>query len=177
MASESILQGLIVPLCTSVSCSVSVLPIPSLTLIPIKMALNPARRQTYSPAQIRQYYERIQFPASYHSISVSEIANKHEGLEFLALLQKHQLAYVPFENLELHYSSHHTITLDPERLFHKIVERNTGRGGYCMENSALFGAVLRSLGFNVVGIGAKVNEAVQPMAAGRNWEGPIYDGW
>lgn len=141
------------------------------------MAFNPAHRHTYSPSQIQQYYETIKLPESYRKASVSEISNTSEGLKLLALLQKHQLANIPFENLELHYSSHHTITLDPEHLFHKIVERNAGRGGYCMENSALFGTVLRSLGFDVVNIGAKVNEAVQPMAAAKGWKGPIYDGW
>lgn len=137
----------------------------------------PAHRQTYTPAQIQQYYETIRLPTSHREISVSKIANSQEGLEFLTLLQKHQLAFVPFENLELHYSSHHTITLDPQHLFHKIVERNAGRGGYCMENSCLFGTILRSLGFDVVSIGAKVNEAVQPIAAAKGWKGPIYDGW
>jgi arylamine N-acetyltransferase len=138
---------------------------------------NPAYRQTYTPSQIQQYYERVQLPKSYRDTPVSTIANTREGLVFLTLLQKHQLAFVPFENLELHYSSHHTITLDPQHLFHKIVERNAGRGGYCMENNALFGTVLRSVGFDIVSIGAKVNEAVQPVAAAKGWKGPVYDGW
>ena len=46
-----------------------------------------------------------------------------------------------------------------------------------MENSLLFGTVLRSLGFDVVSIGAKVNEAVQGLSAKRGWKGPKYDGW
>lgn len=140
-------------------------------------SFNPAYRQTYTPEQIQQYFERVHLPKKYRNAPISTTANTQDGLEFLSLLLKHQLAYVPFENLELHYSSHHTISLDPQHLFHKIVERNTGRGGYCMENSTLFGTVLRSLGFDVVTIGAKVNEAVQPVAAGPGWQGPVYDGW
>ena len=138
---------------------------------------NPAHRQTYTPSQIQKYYQRIRLPASLREVAVSEIADTSEGLTFLTSLQKHQLACVPFENLELHYSSHHTITLDPQHLFHKIVERDAGRGGYCMENSCLFGTILRSLGFDVVSIGAKVNEAVQPVSTKRGWKGPKYDGW
>ena len=46
-----------------------------------------------------------------------------------------------------------------------------------MENSCLFGTVLRSLGFDVVSVGAKVNEAVQPVSANKGWKGPKYDGW
>lgn len=46
-----------------------------------------------------------------------------------------------------------------------------------MENSCLFGTVLRSLGYDVMSIGAKVNEAVQPVSASKGWKGPKYDGW
>lgn len=69
------------------------------------------------------------------------------------------------------------MTLDPSHLFEKIVERNAGRGGYCMENSCLLGTVLKSLGYDVVATGARVNEAVQPMAAKKDWPGPRYSGW
>jgi arylamine N-acetyltransferase len=131
---------------------------------------NPAARQTYTAAQIQAYFERIQLPKSQQD-------TKSLDLAFLALLQRHQLANVPFENLALHYSFHHSITLDPLHVFEKIVERNAGRGGYCMENSCLFGTVLRSLGFDVVSIGAKVNEAVQAVSANKGWKGPKYDGW
>jgi arylamine N-acetyltransferase len=140
---------------------------------------NPAYRQTYTPSQIQAYYTRIGLPTSQHSPpdAVSKIANTASGLQFLTRLQKHQLSSIPFEDLELHYSSHHTITLDPQHLFHKIVERGMGRGGYCMENNCLFGTVLRSLGYDVVSIGAKVNEAVRAVSANKGWKGPKYDGW
>ena len=138
---------------------------------------DPAHRQTYKPSQIQKYYEHIRLPASLREVAVSEIVDSVEGLTFLTSLQKYQLAAVPFENLELHYSSHHTITLDPQHLFHKIVERDAGRGGYCMENSCFFGTILRSLGFDVVSIGAKVNEAVQSVSTKKGWKGPKYDGW
>lgn len=116
---------------------------------------NPAHRHTYTPAEIQQYFARIQLPLEQRAIDVSSIANTSAGLQFLALPQNHQLASIPFENLDLHYSTHHTITLDPKHLFDKIVAKDAGRGGYCMENSALFGTVLRSLAFDVVSIGAK----------------------
>lgn len=55
-------------------------------------------------------------------------------------------------------------------LFHEIVERNSGRGGYCMENTAIFGTILASLGYDITTTGARGNEAVQPRAAGKNWK-------
>lgn len=72
------------------------------------------------------------------------------------------MATVPFENLALHYSPHHSITLDPDFLFDKIVERK--RGGYCMENNCFFGTVLRTLGFTVVSIGARVSNTINHKA-------------
>ena len=137
-------------------------------------------RPAYSVQQLQQYFERVSLPAAEQDSPVlrsSDAAKTEEGLRFLSVLQTHHLAPVPFENLELHCSSHHTITLDTQHLFHKIVERRTNRGGYCMENSRLFGTVLHSRGYEVFAVGAKVNEAAQPMAASKNWKAPKYDGW
>ena len=138
---------------------------------------DPSYRKTCTPEQLQLYYERIQFPQDLRERNVSPIARTKEGLSFLSILQKYQLAAVPFENLELHYSPHHNITLDPEHLFHKIVERNNGRGGYCMENLGLFATVLRSLGFDIMTTGARVNEAIEPTSAKKGWAGPRYNGW
>jgi arylamine N-acetyltransferase len=137
-------------------------------------------RCTYSPAQILAFFDRISLPQHYRNHVVFQnpgTTHSAEGLQFLAVLQKYTLAAVPFESLALHYSSHHTISIDPQAVFHKIVERHNGRGGYCMENNCLFGTVLRTLGYNVYPTGARVNEAVQPMAASKNWQGPKFDAW
>lgn len=96
---------------------------------------------------------------------------------FLEVLQRHHLAAVPFENLSLHYSVHRSISIDTQGVFNKIAQPGSGRGGYCMENNTLFGAVLQSLGYSVTSVGGRVNEAVQPMSASKNWKGPKYDGW
>lgn len=51
------------------------------------------------------------------------------------------------------------IDIEPEVLFEKIVGGAGGkgrRGGYCMENNTFFGTVLRSLGFDVYAVGARV---------------------
>jgi hypothetical protein len=136
--------------------------------------------QVYTPAQVSQFLDRIGLPRKYRQSPVltnKNAAKSPEGLIFATVLQRYFLANVPWENLELHYSSHHTISLDPMHLFHKIVERGHGRGGYCMENTAIFGTVLRSLGYDIMTTGARVNETVQPVAASKNWKGPRYDGW
>lgn len=140
-------------------------------------SFDPSTRPRYTASEIQQYYQRIDLPASCRELVISDIANTQDGLDFLTVLQKYHLAAIPFENLELHYSPHHTISLDPRHLFHKIVGRNAGRGGYCMEVNCLFGTILKSLGFDTMPVGAKVNDAAQPRASKRDWPGPQYDGW
>lgn len=83
---------------------------------------------------------------------------REDPLETLSRIQLWQLAAVPFGNLVLHYSPHHTIPLDMETLFSKIVERRFG--GYCMENNAFFATVLRALGYELYTTGARVSYAL-----------------
>jgi len=59
---------------------------------------------------------------------------------------------VPFENLDIHRNRR--IVLDEEAFFRKIVQHR--RGGFCYELNGLFAAVLRSLGFNVELLSARV---------------------
>lgn len=66
----------------------------------------------------------------------------------LALLQQLQRAYVqtiPYENLDVLGGK--GISLDPARLFHKIIAGR--RGGYCFELNTLFGWLLRQIGFDL----------------------------
>lgn len=140
---------------------------------------DPAYRSSYSKEQLHKYFDRISLPEKYRMQLVSERQNAtpDEQLSFLANLEKHHLAAIPFENLELHYSPTKMVSLEPQFLFQKIVLRGDGRGGRCMETNCLFGTVLRSLGFDVYSAGARVNEAAQPVAATKGWNGPRHDGW
>lgn len=135
---------------------------------------------SYSPEQLHQYFDRINFPQKYRDLLVvkdNACIDNEVALSLLRALQRYQLAAVPFENLSLHYSVHRSISTDDREVFDKIVDHKSHRGGYCMENSALFGAVLRGLGYNVTSVGGRVNEAVQPMSASKSWKGPTYNGW
>lgn len=123
-------------------------------------------RSGYTPAQIHQYYDRINLPEKYRhepgQASTKIASQTSTGLDFLSALQRHNLANIPFENLDLHYSSHHSISIDAQEIFDKIVAggRKKGRGGYCMVNNALFANVLRGLGFNVTSHGARISSSV-----------------
>ncbi len=68
------------------------------------------------------------------------------------LIVKHQ-STVPFENLAL-ISGWGTVDLAPDSLYKKIVEDH--RGGFCFELNGAFTLLLKGLGYDVVGVMARV---------------------
>jgi N-acetyltransferase len=150
------------------------------------MASDLSYRPVYTSEQISCYLTHVGLhtnnPEGGYPLSLTdgppEMRNAAK-LDFLKKLMKRQLATVPFENLSLHYSTHKTVTLDPQKVFQKIVGSNCGkgeggRGGYCMENNVFFGTVLRSLGYEVYSVGAKVSEQVSTGAAQSKGK---FSGW
>ncbi len=78
-----------------------------------------------------------------------------------ATLRRLHLAHllaVPFENLDIHLQR--PIVLDEMRHFEKIVTQR--RGGFCYEQNGLFAAVLRTLGFTV--------DLLQARVGAKTWE-------
>ncbi|KAH7028426.1 arylamine N-acetyltransferase 1 [Macrophomina phaseolina] len=151
-------------------------PVPSaLTQLP----LSEEDRPRYSVAELHDYFNRIGLPQKYlDSPLLSDktyAATKQHGLPFLQALTRHHTCNVPFENLELHYSAHKTITLNVADLYAKIVRQR--RGGRCMENNTFFGTVLRSLGYEVRNCGGRVSRAMSPFPEVRRNQGTTYDGW
>ncbi len=73
--------------------------------------------------------------------------------ETLRQLHRAHLLTIPFENLDIHLG--HTIILDDEKFFEKMVRQR--RGGFCYELNGLFAALLRALGFKVTMLSARVN--------------------
>ncbi|MBN1239474.1 MAG: arylamine N-acetyltransferase [Gammaproteobacteria bacterium] len=73
-------------------------------------------------------------------------------LATLRALHRHHPLAIPFENLTTLIGQ--TPPLDAASLQHKMV--TTGRGGYCFEQNHLFSAVLRTLGYKVTGLAARV---------------------
>jgi arylamine N-acetyltransferase len=112
-------------------------------------------RATFTKDQLSKYFDRLKIPENKRQYKVANLENE-DALKYLALLQKHHLAEIPFENLTLHYSTHHQVSIHPEALFKKIIGDNNGRGGYCMENNCLFATFLYTLGFKIYSGGARV---------------------
>lgn len=118
-----------------------------------------SRRPVYSQEQLSKYVSFLQKRCRKFTLPELEAEIKVDPLAALGRLQRRQMASVPFGSLILHYSQHHTISLDEAALFTKIVDRRMG--GYCMENNTFFATILRSLGYKVLTTGARISKAVQ----------------
>jgi arylamine N-acetyltransferase len=120
----------------------------------------------YNTSQISAWECHVSLPERFHSSK-----NPSKNLEYLTALHVHQITAVPYENLVLHYSKEHAVSLDPLKLFTKIVTNARGRGGYCMENSIFFNHVLRGLGFQVYTAGVRMRPRIGGVPGGD------YIGW
>lgn len=120
-----------------------------------------------SPEQVDAYLERIRLPRKYHPSSspVHDIA-------FLTALHVHHISSIPYENLSIHYSPSHSVTIDADVLYEKIIGAKRGRGGYCMEDGILFHHLLRALGFNTYMAGARIR-----LRDANNVPSGDYIGW
>ena len=95
-----------------------------------------------SAAQVTAYLDRIGIERP-----------DRPDLDYLRRLHRRHLHTVPFENLSIHLGE--DIPLETDVLFEKIITRR--RGGYCFEVNGVFSALLRSLGYRVSLLAARVN--------------------
>jgi len=102
---------------------------------------------------VRAYLDRIAYQGS-----------TAPTLDNLRAIHYAHLLAVPFENLDI--ARGRKIVLDEEALIRKIVEHR--RGGFCYELNGAFAALLRSLGFQVTLLSARV-------ARDAGGEGPEFD--
>lgn len=132
---------------------------------------------TYTRAQIGTYFRRIELPTQWAKSAVfadpSLARTKMHGLPLLQVLVRHHISRIPFEDLGLHYSTHKVPSLDLADLHRQMAVdgARTGRGGQCMEHNTFFGAVLRSLGYEVRNGGSRVSKPGSPDARSS------YSGW
>ncbi|KAL8806559.1 MAG: hypothetical protein Q9223_003322 [Gallowayella weberi] len=119
-------------------------------------------RPTYTDEQLLEYFNTLSQETPWYSV---------RSLNGLTILQRAHLTTFPFENLSLHYSPTHTVSLDVDALYKKFMRDNRGRGGYCMENNALFGTMLRTRKYDVTSVGARVCDSVN------GGDGKGFTGW
>ena len=106
-----------------------------------QMALDPKDRPKYSKEDVQTYLHRIRLPQRYLDSPVFSnptlARTKEHGLPLISAIVRWHTSNVPFEDLELHYSAKHTISLDPTDLYSRIgrLGLEYGRGGRCMETN------------------------------------------
>jgi N-hydroxyarylamine O-acetyltransferase len=83
---------------------------------------------------------------------IGYVGNREPSLETLRELQRKHTAAIAFENLNPLLGL--PVRLDVASLERKLVTDR--RGGYCFEQNGLFSQVLRALGFELVGLAARV---------------------
>lgn len=92
----------------------------------------------------------------------------------LALLRELHICTIcafPYENLSLHYNPSHSIDLDPQSLFTKVITNNRGRGGYCMEIALMYNHIPWALGFDVYTASVRTRPRIHGVPQGD------YPGW
>lgn len=126
----------------------------------------------YTPTQISQILSHIGLA---NARQLHYTGDSTHDLHSLAQLVIHVMSSVPYENLSIHYSADHTISLDPQTLFEKIVSDDRGRGGYCMEVAIFFNHLLRGLAFPVYtsAVRARARQRGVPYGPYRGWCVPI----
>lgn len=98
-------------------------------------------------------------------------------MPLLAALVRHHQAEIPFETLDVHCYRDLKIRLNADDVYDTIVASSRGRGGPCTVVNRMFSIILRSLGFEVIDTGARVNQACQAIASTDKYQGPRYNGW
>lgn len=114
-----------------------------------------------SAEQAEAYLDRISLPASAKTL-LREGPDGARALEAVTLLQQYHMAAVPFENLDLHYSSHRSLPQQTESVYDNVVRRQ--RGGTCPQIHQLFSHLLRAFGFTVYCTGGRLNAPASPSA-------------
>lgn len=99
-----------------------------------------------SAADIDRYLARVRHTGS---LDIS--------IETLTALHRAHLLAIPYENLDIHLGR--PLTLDPDHIFHKLVDEQ--RGGWCYEMNGLFGRVIQSIGFDVHCVAGAVGRATR----------------
>ena len=129
------------------------------------------QESAYSQSQISAWLRRIGLPEQYGQY-IDSPSTFPKSAESLATLFRCQITTFPYENLSVHYSATHLVTIKPDALFNKMMgPPANGRGGYCMELSIFFHHMLRGLGFHVYMTGVRNRTRSDSVPNGE------YQGW
>ncbi|KFY96918.1 hypothetical protein V500_02263 [Pseudogymnoascus sp. VKM F-4518 (FW-2643)] len=125
----------------------------------------------YSAPQVAAWLRHISLPSSLTQY-IDSPSTFPKTAASLQSLFRCQITTFPYENLSVHYSQSHQVSIQPNVLFTKMMAPDhNGRGGYCMELSIFFHHMLRGLGFHVYMTGVRNRTRTDGMPQGE------YQGW
>lgn len=102
-----------------------------------QMATNAKDRPQYSKQQLERYFDRIELPQKYRDspvLSSPALARtKEHGLPLIRAVTRYHTSRIPFENLQMHYSTTRKISLNMDDLYDRFADTTgCGSGGRCM---------------------------------------------
>lgn len=125
--------------------------------------------------QVDQYLDHINLPHEIRQV-LAKGPNSKNALEAVTALQRHHLDRVPFENLDLVYSVHHSLPADTNHVYDHVIMKK--RGGVCDQIHQLFAKLLQHFGFPVYCTGARINAAAGILAPAESVRSKLnYSPW
>ncbi|RMZ82645.1 hypothetical protein DV738_g1642, partial [Chaetothyriales sp. CBS 135597] len=130
-----------------------------------------AQRPTYTDEQLDNFLGKLH-PQRRLTLNSFKQEIQHDQLKALKTLHRLTISFLSWTSVTLHYSTHHTLSLETDVLYHKLVERR--HGGYCMENNTFMYTVLRSLGYDCYITGGRISDA---LSGSRGVAAEGFGGW
>lgn len=128
-----------------------------------------------SSQQVQDYLDRISLPEATRTF-LREGPDGPRALEAITTLQYYHLLTVPFENLDLAYSSDHTLTADTDVVYNHVVKQK--RGGVCDQIHQLFAKLLQHFKFSVYCTGSRINASAGILAdKNADKSKPVFGPW
>ncbi|PWY67884.1 arylamine N-acetyltransferase 2 [Aspergillus heteromorphus CBS 117.55] len=123
----------------------------------------------YTTDEVIAWLHHIRLPNSYTQY-IQTPTSFPKTYDSLRTLMRCQISRFPFENLSLHYSPAHNVSVSPGILYEKMMGPNrdggTGKGGYCMELTIFFHHMLCGLGFQTYMTGVRNRPRVDGVPGG-----------
>ncbi|KAF9264992.1 cysteine proteinase [Marasmius fiardii PR-910] len=127
----------------------------------------------YTKPQILEWLSVIGYPVTSKVKSQIENDTFPADLENLHQVSRRHYIAFPFENTQMHYTARHTLDIDPQVIYQRLVVDR--KGSYCFGKGGLLFGMLRGLGYRVYAAQARTdNTDFAPASLGATKDSPSY---
>ncbi|KAJ8082770.1 hypothetical protein PM082_008626 [Marasmius tenuissimus] len=117
----------------------------------------------YSKTQVLDWLSYIGYDVTPAVESFVENDTFPANLENLTVIQRLHLLAITFENTSMHYSANHTMEVDPQAVFQRLIKDK--QGSYCFGKAGLLFGMLRVLGYRVYAAQGRINKTFMKPGA------------